>query len=213
MFQNLAVFFDNARLFWVPGRLDPVDHMMIWLVIVWVVFFDLLLPSRRRAGQTPAGLRPRALVPGGVRPYRDRRPGRLGVAAHGRCASGDRARRSVKRRASSTSSSATSCCAACSCRASRKDTIDLVTALVGRQHDRRGSVHSAPGAALPIYVVDEYQTHVRGAADHEELLLHAAVAGAGTGILLRQAEVGRVLGRQCCRRRIWRHYGYRIRGA
>jgi hypothetical protein len=53
MFQNLAVFFNNARLFWVPGRLEPVDHTMIWLVIVWVVFFDFPLPARRRAGRGP----------------------------------------------------------------------------------------------------------------------------------------------------------------
>ncbi len=53
MFQYVAVFFNNVRLFWVPGRLEPVDLMMIWLVIVWVVFFDFPLPARLRAGRSP----------------------------------------------------------------------------------------------------------------------------------------------------------------
>jgi O-antigen ligase len=53
MFQYVAVFFNNVRLFWVPGRLEPVDLMMIWLVIVWAIFFDFPLPARLRAGQSP----------------------------------------------------------------------------------------------------------------------------------------------------------------
>ncbi len=41
MYQNLAVFFDYARPFWIPGRLSISDHIMMWLVIVWVVYFEL----------------------------------------------------------------------------------------------------------------------------------------------------------------------------
>lgn len=47
MYMGSSVFFENARIFWVPGRLEAPDHMMIWLVVVWVLTFDLLLPSRR----------------------------------------------------------------------------------------------------------------------------------------------------------------------
>jgi O-antigen ligase len=48
MFMSFSVFFDKAKPFWVPARFDPVDHLMLWLVITWALYFDLLLPRRRR---------------------------------------------------------------------------------------------------------------------------------------------------------------------
>jgi len=44
-----SVFFDRLRPFWVPSRWEPADHMMFWLVVTWVVYFELLLPWRRRS--------------------------------------------------------------------------------------------------------------------------------------------------------------------
>jgi O-antigen ligase len=48
MFMSYSVFFDKAKPFWVPARFDPVDHLMLWLVITWALYFDLLLPKRMR---------------------------------------------------------------------------------------------------------------------------------------------------------------------
>jgi hypothetical protein len=48
MFMSFSVFFDKLKPFWVPGRLSPADHLMLWLVITWVLYFDLLLPKRLR---------------------------------------------------------------------------------------------------------------------------------------------------------------------
>lgn len=49
MFMSYSVFFDKLKPFWIPGRLSsPADHVMIWLIIVWVLYFDLLLPRRGR---------------------------------------------------------------------------------------------------------------------------------------------------------------------
>lgn len=49
MYMSDAVFLDRLRIFAVPGRLEPADHMMIWLVLVWLVCSDLLLPERFRS--------------------------------------------------------------------------------------------------------------------------------------------------------------------
>jgi hypothetical protein len=48
MFMSFSVFFEKVKPLWVPGRLDPVDLAMAWLVITWALYFDLLLPKRRR---------------------------------------------------------------------------------------------------------------------------------------------------------------------
>ena len=48
MFMSFSVFFDKLKPFWVPGRFSPADHLMLWLVITWVLYFDLLLPKRLR---------------------------------------------------------------------------------------------------------------------------------------------------------------------
>jgi hypothetical protein len=52
-----------VKLFWVPTRLQPTDLVMLWLVIVWVVYFDLLLPSRRRAQRVPRVFGPALSAP------------------------------------------------------------------------------------------------------------------------------------------------------
>lgn len=49
-YLGTSIFADKFKPLWVPGRLgDASDHAMIWLVIVWVVFFDLLLPRADRS--------------------------------------------------------------------------------------------------------------------------------------------------------------------
>lgn len=58
-----SIFFDQVKVFWVPARLAPADHVMLWLVIVWVVYFDLLLPGRRRAAGSPGLFGPRLSAP------------------------------------------------------------------------------------------------------------------------------------------------------
>jgi O-antigen ligase len=73
MYMADAVFLDRVKIFWIPGRLEPADPMMLWLVIVWVVYFDLLLP--RRAGREPRRLfgprpsTPEEIVLGGLLAY------------------------------------------------------------------------------------------------------------------------------------------------
>ena len=48
MFMASSVFFDHLKIFYIPGRLDPADHLMIWLIVVWLFSFDLFLPVRLR---------------------------------------------------------------------------------------------------------------------------------------------------------------------
>jgi hypothetical protein len=60
-YLGVSIFADKFKPLWVPGRLDDAsDHAMIWLVIVWVIFFDLLLPRASRSSiRTPVfGPRP-----------------------------------------------------------------------------------------------------------------------------------------------------------
>lgn len=49
MYMYFSVFFEKMKPFWVPARLGPADHVMIWLLITWVIYFDLLLPRHRRS--------------------------------------------------------------------------------------------------------------------------------------------------------------------
>jgi len=63
MYMSTSVFFEKAKPFWVPAHLMPADHLMLWLVIIWVVYFDLVLPGRRRAGRRPPLFGPRLLAP------------------------------------------------------------------------------------------------------------------------------------------------------
>jgi hypothetical protein len=48
MFMSFSVFFDKLKPFWAPARFAPVDHLMMWLIITWLIYFDLLLPKRTR---------------------------------------------------------------------------------------------------------------------------------------------------------------------
>jgi hypothetical protein len=48
MTMYYSVFFDKLVPFWSPHQWAPADHMMFWLLITWIVYFDLLLPRRRR---------------------------------------------------------------------------------------------------------------------------------------------------------------------
>ena len=51
MVMGGSVFFENAKVFWKPGRFDAVTLLMIWLTIVWV----LTLVRRSRLNDEPAG--------------------------------------------------------------------------------------------------------------------------------------------------------------
>lgn len=44
-----SVFFDRLKIFWLPNQWLPADHMMFWLLATWIIYFDLLLPGRRRS--------------------------------------------------------------------------------------------------------------------------------------------------------------------
>jgi hypothetical protein len=44
-----SIFFEGLKPFWVPSQWMPADHMMFWLLVTWIVYFDLLLPGRRRS--------------------------------------------------------------------------------------------------------------------------------------------------------------------
>lgn len=48
MHMYFSVFFENLKPFWIPRQLDPASHVVLWLVITWLLYFDLLLPRRRR---------------------------------------------------------------------------------------------------------------------------------------------------------------------
>lgn len=51
MVMGGSVFFENAKVFWKPGRFDGVTLVMVWLTIVWV----LTLVRRWRLDDTPLG--------------------------------------------------------------------------------------------------------------------------------------------------------------
>ena len=53
MYMSSSVFFDKVKIFWVPSRLSSSDLVMLWLVITWVVYFDLVLPAYRRGRPRP----------------------------------------------------------------------------------------------------------------------------------------------------------------
>lgn len=58
-----SVFFDRLRPFWVPSSWEPADHMMFWLLATWIVYFDLLLPRRRRSAGDRRLFGPRLSAP------------------------------------------------------------------------------------------------------------------------------------------------------
>lgn len=49
MNMYFSVFFERLKPLWIPGRGTPADAMIFWLVVTWIVYFDLLLPRRRRS--------------------------------------------------------------------------------------------------------------------------------------------------------------------
>jgi hypothetical protein len=58
-----SIFFESLRPFWVPGKWLPADHMMLWLLVTWIIYFDLLLPRRRRAVRERRLFGPRPSAP------------------------------------------------------------------------------------------------------------------------------------------------------
>ena len=63
MNMYFSVFFDRLKPFWVPGSWQPADHMMFWLVVTWILYFDLALPSHRRVIRERRLLGPRLTMP------------------------------------------------------------------------------------------------------------------------------------------------------
>ena len=46
MFMRSSVFFENARPFWIPGRFGADTHILLWLIVVWLVCTNMVLPAR-----------------------------------------------------------------------------------------------------------------------------------------------------------------------
>jgi len=56
MYMGESVFFDKVKIFWMPQRLGAATMIMVWLVVVWAVSMDLLLPrGERRRARRPFG--------------------------------------------------------------------------------------------------------------------------------------------------------------
>ena len=45
MYMGESVFFDKVKIFWIPQRLGASTMIMVWLVVVWVISMDLVLPG------------------------------------------------------------------------------------------------------------------------------------------------------------------------
>lgn len=58
-----SVFFDKLRPFWIPSLWEPADHMMFWLLVTWIIYFDLLLPGHRRSVRERHVFGPRLSAP------------------------------------------------------------------------------------------------------------------------------------------------------
>jgi hypothetical protein len=60
MFMGESIFFDRVKIFWMPQRLGASTMIMVWLIIVWVLSMDFVLPrSERRVARRPFGPPPR----------------------------------------------------------------------------------------------------------------------------------------------------------
>ena len=157
MFMSDSVFFQNAQIFWVPGRFSPSTHLMIWLVIVWLLYFDLLLPvwrrSRPRAAPFgPALSPPEELVIAGI----------AGLAVLEVFLSwlrfGELAQVIVQAKGFIYLFVGYFLLRAILCSASRRDTLDFVKALVVVNTAAAGLFILHQGLQLPIYEATEYQT-------------------------------------------------------
>jgi hypothetical protein len=51
MIFRQSVFFEDVRVFWVPGRFSTVTMTMLWLIAVWAICAGVLLPGWRRSKQ------------------------------------------------------------------------------------------------------------------------------------------------------------------
>ena len=155
MYQHLGVFFDYLPPFWMPGRLSTADHLMIWLAIVWVVYFELVLPSRRRADPRPRVFGPSLSAPEEVV--------LLGLAALATLEValtvsrfGDISATMGEAKAFVYLFAGYFLMRGMLCRASRSDTVDLVGALVVVNTIAAGLFILHQGLHIPIYVVEEY---------------------------------------------------------
>jgi hypothetical protein len=51
MFMRSSVFFENARPFWIPGRFSPDTHVVLWLIVVWLVCTNIIIPAKPGAAR------------------------------------------------------------------------------------------------------------------------------------------------------------------
>jgi hypothetical protein len=58
-----SIFFDRLKPFWIPSQWAPADHMMFWMLVTWIIYFDLLLPHRRRSVKELRPFGPRLSAP------------------------------------------------------------------------------------------------------------------------------------------------------
>lgn len=157
MYLGNSVFFENARIFWAPGRLNPSDHVMLWLVITWVIFFDLLLPSIRRSEERPQLFGPALSTPEEVAVVAMVLLAVLQLVLT--------AARHAEVGAIFTQAKGTAYLFAgyflirgMLCRASRRDTLDFIKSLVLVNTLAALLFILHQGLHLPVYLVTEYQT-------------------------------------------------------
>lgn len=157
MYMSFSVFFDKAKPFWMPARLAPADHIMLWLVVVWVVTFDLLLPAQRRAEK-----RPLVFGPALSSPEEFVLVGLAGLAALELALTvlrfGELGATLGQAKGFIYLFVGYVLLRGILCRASRSDSIDLLTSLVVVNTLAAGLFVLHQGLHLPIYAAVEYQT-------------------------------------------------------
>jgi len=157
MYMSSSVFFENVKLFWVPARLTPSDLVMLWLVITWVITFDLLLPPYRRVEQRPklfgpALSSPEEFVLMGIILLAVLQVALTTVRYGGPGASLTEAKAFVYLFAGYF------LLRGMLCRAGRQDTLDLIRSLVLVNTLAALLFIAHQGLHLPIYIATEYQT-------------------------------------------------------
>jgi hypothetical protein len=157
MYMSFSVFFDKAKPFWIPGRLASADHVMLWLVVVWVLTFDLLLPERRRAEQ-----RPRVFGPALSSPEEFVLVGFAGLATLELVLTvlrfGELSLTLGQAKGFVYLFAGYFLLRGILCHASRSDSLDLLTSLVVVNTLAAGLFVLHQGLHLPIYAAVEYQT-------------------------------------------------------
>lgn len=63
MVMYYSVFFEGLTPFWMPSEWQPADKILLWLCVVWLIYFDLMLPWRRRTVRERRLFGPRPSLP------------------------------------------------------------------------------------------------------------------------------------------------------